>query len=198
MNDIISLGIQPVKYRSSVAEHSSSGARRDHATASVGVPEALQTMKATLRWTGAKYTVSFLAEHVRLLTERIEEKHREVPNGAIFIRRLNSVPRVCLAFESDSATVRVDKDLLDALGRAARAAYRIYLHSHCDAYVASEAGTALAIRRAVEVRSLLISLAAPAERIRLFYRGPGDFIVNNSTVQGKAVNRRVEIEFRQW
>ena len=62
----------------------------------------------------------------------------------------------------------------------------------------STTGTELAIRRAVEVRRLLISLNVDPERIRLFYRGAGNFVANNSTPEGKAMNRRVEIELRKW
>jgi outer membrane protein OmpA-like peptidoglycan-associated protein len=64
--------------------------------------------------------------------------------------------------------------------------------------VASDAGTQLAIRRAVEVRSLLISLNVEPQRMRMFYRGAGNFVANNSTAEGKALNRRVEIELRKW
>jgi outer membrane protein OmpA-like peptidoglycan-associated protein len=64
--------------------------------------------------------------------------------------------------------------------------------------VASDAGTDLAIRRAVAVRDVLVSLQVQPERIRLFYRGTGHFVANNSSREGKALNRRVEIELRKW
>jgi outer membrane protein OmpA-like peptidoglycan-associated protein len=48
------------------------------------------------------------------------------------------------------------------------------------------------------VRRLLISLNVEPQRIRLFYRGAGNFVANNSTPEGKALNRRVEIELRKW
>jgi hypothetical protein len=51
---------------------------------------------------------------------------------------------------------------------------------------------------AAVVRRLLISLNVDPERIRLFYRGAGNFVANNSTPEGKAMNRRVEIELRKW
>jgi len=65
-------------------------------------------------------------------------------------------------------------------------------------HLMAQIGTQLAIRRAVEVRRLLISLNVEPERIRLFYRGAGNFVANNSTPEGKALNRRVEIELRKW
>jgi len=92
----------------------------------------------------------------------------------------------------------MDDRLLRVMCVAVRSANRIFLHGHTDAFVASEAGTELAIRRAVEVRRLLISLNVEPARIRLFYRGAGNFVANNSTPEGKALNRRVEIELRKW
>ena len=106
--------------------------------------------------------------------------------------------RIAVKFDDHSAEVRIRAQLLGALGNTARAANRIYLHAHTDAFVASDAGTDLAIRRAVAVRDVLAALNVQPERIRLFYRGVGHFVANNSTREGKSLNRRVEIEWRKW
>ena len=164
----------------------------------VGVPESLQTMHANLRVAMLKREISTLEERVRDLSVAIEEAHRTGGGASVLVRSIAGSPRVVLQFADNRFEVQVDEDLLAALGDAARAANRIYLHGHTDAYVASESGTELAIRRAVEVRKLLISLHVAPERIRLFYRGAGNFIANNSTPEGKALNRRVEIELRKW
>ena len=101
-------------------------------------------------------------------------------------------------FDDNSSEANVDDGVLQPLGAGARAANRIYLHGHTDAFVASGAGTDLAIRRAVAVRALLLAQDVSPSRVRMFYRGAGNFIANNSTPEGKALNRRVEIEFRRW
>jgi outer membrane protein OmpA-like peptidoglycan-associated protein len=164
----------------------------------VGVPEHLQTMHANLRVSSLKQEISTLEEKVRLLSAELEEAHRTGSGASLYIRDVGGSPRVVLKFDDNRYETQVDDDLLNHLAEAARAANRIYLHGHTDAYVASETGTELAIRRAVEVRRLLISRDVEPERIRLFYRGAGNFVANNSTPEGKALNRRVEIELRKW
>jgi outer membrane protein OmpA-like peptidoglycan-associated protein len=182
---------------SSAAATQDAEARRNRAVP-VGVPESLQTMHANLKVAALKQEISSLEERVRRLSAEIEEAQRARRGVNLYIRDMGASPRVVLRFSDNSFEAQVDEDLLELLGSAARAANRIYLHGHTDAYVASETGTALAIRRAVEVRRLLVSLNVEPERIRLFYRGAGNFVANNSTLEGKALNRRVEIELRKW
>ena len=155
--------------------------------ASVGVPETLQTMNSTLRVATPNREIAQLEERVRFLTEELEEAHRAGGGSMLYLRKFGGLPRIAVKFDDNSA-----------LGNTVRAANRLYLHGHTDAFVASEAGTELAIRRAVAVRNVLVSLDVEPERIRLFYRGAGNFVVNNSTREGKALNRRVEIELRKW
>jgi hypothetical protein len=164
----------------------------------VGVPESIQTMHANLRVAALKQEISMLEENVRRLSAELEAAHAQGFGESLYLRSMGGLPRVVMKFEDNSFDARVDDRLLDVMGGAARSANRIYLHGHTDAFVASETGTELAIRRAVEVRRLLISLNVDPERIRLFYRGAGNFVANNSTPEGKAMNRRVEIELRKW
>jgi hypothetical protein len=164
----------------------------------VGVPESIQTMHANLRVAALKQEISMLEENVRRLSAELDSAHQEGFGDSLYLRSIGGLPRVVMKFEDNSFDARVDDRLLGVMGGAARSANRIYLHGHTDAFVASETGTELAIRRAVEVRRLLISLNVDPERIRLFYRGAGNFVANNSTPEGKAMNRRVEIELRKW
>jgi hypothetical protein len=164
----------------------------------VGVPESIQTMQANLRVSVLKQEISTLEENVRRLSAELEAAHAGGVGENLYLRSMGGLPRVVMKFEDNSFEAHVDDRLLGAMSRAARSANRIFLHGHTDAYVASESGTELAIRRAVEVRRLLMSLNVDPERIRLFYRGAGNFVANNSTPEGKAMNRRVEIELRKW
>jgi len=164
----------------------------------VGVPESLQTMPPNLRVAAHKHEISNLEENVRRLCAELDAAHQEGFGENLYLRSMGGLPRVVMKFADNSFGARVDDRLLRVMCVAVRSANRIFLHGHTAAFVASEAGTELAIRRAVEVRSLLISLNVDPERIRLFYRGAGSFIANNSTPEGKALNRRVEIELRKW
>lgn len=168
------------------------------APAPIGVPESLQTMHPSLRVGALKREIATLEERVRVLNVQLEEAPRAGAGANLFLRQVGGAPRVVLTFPDNSFEPQVDEELLNGLGEAARAANRIYLHGHTDAYVASQSGAELAIRRAVEVRKLLLSRSVEPERIRLFYRGAGSFVANNSTPEGKALNRRVEIEMRKW
>ncbi len=165
---------------------------------SVGVPESLQTMNSMLRVATRNREIDELESRMRFLTEEIEEAHRAGTGAMLYLRHLGGLPRIAVKFDDYSAEVKIAPALLGGLANTARAANRIYVHAHTDAFVGSDAGTELAIRRAVAVRSALVSLDVEAERIRLFYRGTGHFVANNSSREGKALNRRVEIELRKW
>jgi hypothetical protein len=164
----------------------------------VGVPESRPTPHPNLRVATRQQDISMLEEHVRRLSAQLDAAHQEGFGENIYLRSIGGLPRVVMKFEDNSFVARMDDRLLRVMCIAVRSAHRIFLHGHTDAFAASETGTQLALRRAVEVKRLLISLNVDPERIRLFYRGAGNFVANNSTPEGKAMNRRVEIEFRKW
>ncbi len=164
----------------------------------VGVPESIQTMQASLRVTALAREIPMLEENVRRLSAAIDAAQRDGLAVNLYMRPLGPIPRAVITFDEDSDEIRLEERWVAAIGSAARSANRIYLHGHTDDFVASESGTELAIRRAVEVRRLLITLSVEPQRIRLFYRGAGNFVANNSTPEGRAFNRRVEIELRKW
>ena len=186
----------PQSLRQQVAANDALACRRQDVP--VGVPESLQTMNANLRVTPLKQDIGALEEKVSALSAQLDAAHRDGVAGHLYLRRLGGAPRLVMTFEENGVDAHVDESLLGVIGETARSANRIYLHGHTDDFVASETSAALAIRRAGEVRSLLTSLGVEPERIRLFYRGTGNFVANNSTAEGKALNRRVEIELRKW
>jgi len=144
-----------------------------------------------------KQEISILEQHMRRLSAELDAAHDAGFGENLYLRTVAGLPRVVLKFADNSSAVRMDDRLLRALCAAVRSAKRIFLHGHTDAFAASKTGTDLAMRRAVEVRRLLISLNVDPQRIRLIYRGAGNFVANNSTPEGKAMNRRVEIELRK-
>ena len=95
---------------------------------------------------------------------------------------------------STTPTVDIDDGLLQALGSSAMAAKRIYLHGRTDSFTLTASAAELAVRRAVAVKQILVAQGVEPEHIRIFYRGAGGFAANNATREGKAANRRVEIQ----
>jgi hypothetical protein len=159
---------------------------------------SIQTMDANPRVSAVNQDISVLGDNVRRLSAEIEAAHGLGVGENLYVRSIGGLPRVVMKFAENSFLAHVDDRLLRVMCVAARSANRIFLYGHTDDFIASAAGTELARRRAVEVRRLLMSLNVDPERIRLFHRGAGNFVANNSTAAGKAMNRRVEIELRRW
>jgi outer membrane protein OmpA-like peptidoglycan-associated protein len=80
--------------------------------------------------------------------------------------------------------------------KAAAAAKSISIRGRTDATVADEVETSIALARAVHARQFLVANGVDAAKIKTWYRAAGGFVVDNSSPEGRAVNRRVEIETR--
>ena len=93
------------------------------------------------------------------------------------------------AFEPTAA---LEEELL----KAAAAAKSISIRGRTDATVADEVETRIALDRAVHARQFLLANGVDAAKIKTWYRAAGGFVVDNSSAEGRAVNRRVEIETR--
>ena len=77
---------------------------------------------------------------------------------------------------------------------AARAARLINVRGRTDSAVADEANERIARARAEAARAFLIANGVEASRIRTFAQAAGGFVAPNNTEEGRAKNRRVEIE----
>ena len=76
----------------------------------------------------------------------------------------------------------------------ARQANKIIVRARTDANVPNEADLLTAQRRAESAKRVLIANRVPANKIMLNYVSAGDYLGDNATVEGRALNRRVEIE----
>ena len=79
-----------------------------------------------------------------------------------------------------SADFKPTDDVARVLVPAAKAADRINLRGFTD--------------RALAARQYLIGQGVDAKKIRAFYNSAGGFVADNSTPEGRAKNRRVDIE----
>ncbi|MDR0576130.1 MAG: OmpA family protein [Candidatus Accumulibacter sp.] len=81
----------------------------------------------------------------------------------------------------------------------AKNAKQIEIRGRTDGLRASAGDERIALARAISARSMLIDGGVPAERISINYASATDYTADNNTPDGRALNRRVEIELRgQW
>lgn len=93
-----------------------------------------------------------------------------------------------------SADFKPTDDVARVLVPAAKAADRINLRGYTDSTVIDEDNKRIALARALAARQYLIGQGVDARKIRAFYNSAGGFIADNGTPEGRAKNRRVDIE----
>lgn len=84
--------------------------------------------------------------------------------------------------------------LEEQLLNAARAAKHIEIRGRTDAQYENPADRAVALQRALRARGFLISNGIEPSKIRWMSMASGGHVADNSTIEGRAMNRRVEIE----
>lgn len=77
---------------------------------------------------------------------------------------------------------------------AAKQAQLVVLRGRTDSARDDMPNSRAAQRRAESAQLLLVKGGVPMDRIRVMYQGAGDFAAPNTTPEGRALNRRVEIE----
>lgn len=83
-----------------------------------------------------------------------------------------------------------------ALLKAAASAKSIWIHGRTDAQVSDALEMQIALDRSLQARRFLIAHGIDAHKIRTWYRGSGDFIADNGSAEGRALNRRVDIDVK--
>lgn len=105
-----------------------------------------------------------------------------------------------LHFDSDSELpLEVDGDALDRLASALNADRSMSLHitGHTDDSGTEERNEALGHARADRLLELLMQRGVPAGSIHTYSKGSRLPIADNATAEGRAMNRRVEVELRR-
>jgi outer membrane protein OmpA-like peptidoglycan-associated protein len=77
---------------------------------------------------------------------------------------------------------------------AAKDAERINITGYTDSRIAGPLDAEIALNRAEAARDYLIDKGVKAEKINVFSQADDGFIAPNNTKQGRAINRRIEIE----
>ncbi|GEM_PF-2460152 len=117
---------------------------------------------------------------------RLDEIEAQLVKAAIAI--------VHVSFPSYGTTFKLNEEVASALLPAAKAADHINLRGHTDAKRAGPADPRIAHGRAMAARKYLIENGVPASKIAVSSQADGGFIALNTTKEGRALNRRVEIE----
>lgn len=87
-------------------------------------------------------------------------------------------------------------EVAQALRRGVRGAERVDVSGHTDSPVVNPIDKLIAIERAEKARTWLINNGAEPAKINTRYFTAGHFLTDNGTRQGRALNRRVEIDIR--
>lgn len=134
-----------------------------------------------------------------------------VPANAQELHNINArLDQIAGQFNSSSATVlkvtfpsysmefKPSPEVAQALILAAKAAYQVNLRGRTDANIAGPDDPSIALGRALSARKYLVDRGIDSEKIHVFSKADGDFIAPNGTKEGRAMNRRVEIEIMDY
>ena len=104
-----------------------------------------------------------------------------------------------ITFASGAAVLTpAARKALDAAAPDARAAEMIEIRGRTDELGAAQLNDVLARNRALAVRDYLHQKQLPEQTlIRVSFKGACCYVAGNDTAEGRAANRRVEIEFKR-
>ncbi len=123
-------------------------------------------------------------------SQRITTKHiQEVEDKTIIYFGYNSTARL--------NNVEVEAYLDKIAERVKKSGESIQLTGHTDNIGSDETNIALGKKRADTVKSYLISKGVPSNKIKVTSKGKSEPIADNSTEEGRAKNRRTELQVIQ-
>lgn len=102
-----------------------------------------------------------------------------------------------LHFPFGKSTLNLTEDGALSLANAVRGARLIQIRGRTDGEADTPSEAYVARERANAVRQYLLAMGVPADRIRSTYQAAGDHVADNSTLAGRAMNRRAEVEVYQ-
>lgn len=102
---------------------------------------------------------------------------------------------VKVSFPTGSTAFKPSPEVAEVLIASGKAADRVNVRGRTDSRVAGPLDAKMALGRAMAARKFLVDHGVSADKIRVFSQADGDFAAPNVTKEGRALNRRVEIEF---
>jgi len=125
---------------------------------------------------------------LQLALKGLQAQHQALPPTP----QANSI--ITIRFEYGSTRVDIPKDIALDWISAAKAAPLILLRGRTDGQVDSPIESHMARARAAAVSDYLVAAGVKPSQIRTTYQPTGDHAADNQTANGRALNRRVEIE----
>ncbi len=122
--------------------------------------------------------------HVNVVLDDIERRMEAVGDAML---RIN--------FAANTAKFEPSPDAAEALIVAGKKARRIDVRGHADSAGTPEGNQRMALRRALAAKKFLTDHGVAAAKVFVFSRGAFDPAAPNDTAEGRALNRRVEIDF---
>ena len=122
----------------------------------------------------------------KALTARMDRIEAQLVTSATAMVRIQ--------FDTATTDFDVDSAVAHVLVPAAKAAKRINVRGRTDSHVAGEEDPKIALGRALAARKFLVDRGVDGAKIKVFALPAGDFIAPSGTTEGRALNRRVEIE----
>ena len=99
-----------------------------------------------------------------------------------------------LRFDFNSSRIDADPDELQRVVEAARAAAYVVVKGRTDGVVEARGESTIAQRRMAAMYRVLQKGGVDPHRIALQYQPVGDRVAENDTAEGRAANRRAEVE----
>lgn len=97
-------------------------------------------------------------------------------------------------FATASVLFKPSPEVSKILLASANIASQIIVRGYTGSAVGGQINAKVALSRALDARQFLMSHGIPSEKIKVFAQAESDVVAFNSTPEGKAFNRRVEIE----
>lgn len=134
-----------------------------------------------------------LAEVKNLLAEQARRNSATSPQYAS-VAPPSSPKQLRVTFKFNSAEFQPAPEIAKVLSTIAPQASRISIRGYTDSEKASENEMTVATNRANSARQYLVKRGVDENRIQISAHAAGGFIADNRTPQGRAQNRRVEID----
>lgn len=124
----------------------------------------------------------------RAIAGRIARLEALVASAAAVVLRVQ--------YDAGDAGFQPSPALAGVLVPAARNADRVTVRAFTDASAITEDSRRAALARAVAARKALIDAGVDPRKVRAYYQSSGGWVADNTTEEGRALNRRVDVELK--